>query len=117
MQMHAVKGNRFVFEGGHFDFDKISSVFKTYEIGDLKDNFILIGLVQNNKTAEDFFRDLRKYDTKDEWTYDFNDDDLMELCGFLVSHNHEMYDYFVKYGFAIYDMSTESRPIIRQVIH
>ena len=113
---HAVKGNRFVLEGGHFDLDKISSIFKTYDIGELKDNFILIGLVQNKKTAEEFFNDLRKYDTEDEWTYGFDDDELMELCGHLVSDNREMHDYFVKYGFMIYDTSADRERVFDQII-
>lgn len=45
----AVKGNRFVLEGAYFDFEKISSILKTYGIEEFKDNFLLIGLVQNKK--------------------------------------------------------------------
>ena len=116
LHKHVIKGNRFVMEGGHIDFDKISSVFRTYEIGELKDNFILIGLVQHKKTAKEFFNDLRKYDTKDEWTHDYKDGDLMELCELIVKHSQEMYDYCVKYGFTIYDTSTDREQVFAQII-
>jgi hypothetical protein len=116
LRKHAVEGNRFVLEGGHFDFEKIASIFKTYGIGELKDNFILIGLVQNKKTAEEFLSDLRKYDTEDEWTYDFNDDDLMGLCETLVSDNRKMFDSFIKYGFTIYDTSGERERFFDKII-
>ena len=113
---HVVKGNKFVMEGGHFEFDKISSTFNTYELGELKDNFILIGLVQHKKTAAQVFDNLRKYDTADEWTHDMDDNDLLDLCNFFVEHNQEMHDYLVKYGFTIYDTSGEREKIFDKII-
>jgi hypothetical protein len=46
----------------------------------LKDNFLLIGLVQNKKTADEFINDFRKYDTEDDWTYGFDNDELREYA-------------------------------------
>ena len=116
LRKHAVKGNRFVLEGGHFDFEKISPVLKIYGIEELKDNFILIGLVQNKKTAEEFFCDLRKYDTEDDWTYGFDDDELREFSEMCVRFNREMTDYLIKYGFAVYDTSTERERVFEKII-
>ena len=116
LRKHDVKGNRFVLEGGHFDFEKISSILKMYGIEELKDNFILIGLVQNKKTADEFFNDIRKYDTEDEWTYSCDDGELMEVCEDLVSHSREMYDCLVKYGFTIYDTSTEREQVLDRIV-
>ena len=117
LRAHVVKGNRFVLEGGHFDFEKISSIVKMYGIEELKDNFILIGLVQNKKTADKFFNDLRKYDTEDEWTYGFDDNELRELIiqDFIPS-NQFMTDHLVKYGFTIYDTSTEREQVFDKII-
>ena len=44
----------------------------------LKDDFLLIGPVQNNKTANEFFNDFQKHDTKGDWAYGFSDDELRE---------------------------------------
>ncbi|MCL2378269.1 MAG: hypothetical protein FWC77_03990 [Defluviitaleaceae bacterium] len=115
LRKHDVKGNRFVLEGGHFDFEKITSILKMYGIEEMKDHFILIGLV-NKKTADELFNDIRKYDTEDEWTYSCDDTELIEVCKGLVSHNQEMYDNFVKYGFRIYDMSAERERVFQQII-
>ena len=41
----AVKGNRFVLEGGYFNFEKMLSILQEYGIEKLEDNFLLIGLV------------------------------------------------------------------------
>ena len=116
LRKHDVKGNKFVLEGGHFDLDKISSILKTYGIEELKDRFILIGLVQDKKTAKEFFNDIRKYDTEDDWTYSLDDDDLMELCGFLVSDSQDMWKNLTKYGFTIYDTTTERERVFEKVI-
>jgi len=116
LRKHAVKENRFVLEGGHFDFEKISSILKMYGIEDLKDNFILIGLVQNNKTADEFFNDLRKYDTEDEWTYGINDDELREFSEMSILFNREMTDYLLKYGFTIYDTSVEREQVLDRIV-
>jgi len=116
LRKHNVKGNRFVLEGGHFDFEKISSILKTYGIEELKEKFILIGLVQNKKTAAELFSDIRKYDTEDEWTHSCDDSELMKVCEGLASYSRIMYDYFVKYDFMIYDTSEEREHVFDRII-
>ena len=116
LRAHAVKGNKFVMEGVHFDFDKIMPILKTYGIEKLKDNFILIGLVCNNKTVDELFDDLRKYDTEDDWTYGFNDDKLREECEYAISFSQSMTEHLMKYGFTIYDTSTEREQLFAQIL-
>lgn len=116
LRTHDVKGNRFVLEGGHFDFDRITDILKTYGIEALKDRFILIGLVQNDKTAEQYFADLRKHDTQDEWTYGMDDKELKEFSEMSVAFNREMTDYLRRFGFAIYDTSFERERVLDGII-
>jgi len=116
LQAHAVEGNRFVLEGGHFNFEKILPILKMYGIEELKDNFFLIGLVQNKKTADEFFNDLRKYDTEDDWTYSLDDDDLREFSQEAIQSNRSMTDHLVKYGFTIYDTSTEREQVFDKIV-
>jgi hypothetical protein len=112
----AVKGNRFVLEGGYFNFEKILPILKTYGIEELKDNFLLIGLVQNKKTVDEFVSDFKKYDTEDDWTYNFNDDDLREVSKDAISFSRSMSDHLVKYGFTIFDTSMEREQVLDQII-
>ena len=112
----AVKGNRFVLEGGYFNFDKIQPIIKTYGIDDLKNNFLLIGLVQNKKTVTEFINDFKKYDTEDDWTYGFSEDDLREISEDAVSFNQSMTDHLTKYGFTIYDISNDREQILDQIV-
>ncbi len=117
LRAHAVKGNRFVLEGGYFNFEKISSILKMYEIEDLKDNFLLIGLVQNKKTADEFVNDFKKYDTEDDWTYGFDDDELREYASQeAIPFSRSMTDYLMEYGFTIYDTSTEREQVLKQIV-
>jgi hypothetical protein len=116
LRAHAVKGNRFVLEGGYFNFEKIVPILKMYGIEELKDNFLLIGLVQNNKTVDEFINDFKRYDTEDDWTYNFSDDDLREISEDTISFSRSMTDYLVKYGFKIYDTSTEREQVFNKII-
>jgi hypothetical protein len=117
LRAHAVKGNRFVLEGGHFNFEKILPILKMYGIEELKDKFFLIGLAQNKKTADEFFKDLRKYDTEDDWTYGFDDDELREYASQeAIPSSRSMTDYLVKYGFTIYDTSTEREKVFDKIV-
>lgn len=112
----AVKGNRFVMEGGYFNFEKILPILNMYEIEELKDNFLLIGLVQNKKTVDEFVSDFKKYDTEDDWTYNFNDDNLREISEDTISFSRSMSDHLVKYGFTIYDTSVEREQVLDQIL-
>jgi hypothetical protein len=116
LSSQAVKGNRYVLEGGYFNFEKILPILKMYGIEELKDNFLLIGLVQNKKTADEFFNDFRKYDTEDDWTYSLDDDDLRGVSHEAIPFSRAMTDHLVKYGFTIYDTSTEREQVLNQIV-
>ena len=116
LRARIVKGNRFVLEGGYFHFDKISSILKMYEIEEMKDHFLLIGLVQNNKTVDEFISDFKRYDTEDDWTYGFSDDDLREISEDAIMMNREMTDSLMKHGFTIYDTSAEREQVFDKII-
>jgi len=117
LRAHAVAGNRFVLEGTYFDFEKISSVLQLYGIEELQDNFILIGLVQNNKTADEFVGDLRKYDTEDDWTYGLSDDELRKYANHdAIPFSRAMTEQLVKYGFTIYDASKAREQVFDQIV-
>jgi len=112
----AVKENRFVLEGGYVDFEKMLPILKTYGIDELKNNFLLVGLVQNNKTVDEFVGDFKKYDTKDDWTYGFNNDDLIKISEDEISNSQYLSDYLTKHGFAIYDTSTKREQILNKIV-
>jgi len=113
-----IKGNRFVMEGTAFNFDILSSVLSMYETGNLEDRFILIGLVQNKKTADEFVRDSKKYDTEDDWTYGWSDEELREYAiSRAIPFNREMTGLLVKHGFTVYDTSIDREQVLAQIMY
>jgi len=112
----AVNNNKFALEGGYFDFEKITSILKTYGIEELKDNFLLIGLVQTKKSITELVTDFKKYDTKDDWTYGFGDDDLKEIAEDVAEDSRYMVDYLKEYGFTVYDTSVKREQVFAQIV-
>ena len=112
----ALKENYFVLEGWSFDFEQITSILKMYGIEDLKEKFILIGLVQSHKTVDELISDMKKYDTKHDWTYGLNDEKLREIAEENISFSRYSIDYLPKYGFTLYDTSMEREQVLEQII-
>jgi len=112
----AVNGNTFVLEGGYFKFEDIIPILKSYEVDEFKNNFLLIGLVQNKKTINGFVDDFKKYDTEADWTYGFSDDDLRELSDDFVEDNRYFSNYLLQHGFTVYDTSSERESVLGQII-
>ncbi len=117
LRAHYVEGNGFVLEGGYFNFEKISSILNEYGVKELKDRFILIGLVQDKKTTDEYVNDFKKYDTEDDWTYNFSEDELREyVTQDAIPFNRLMTEYLTKYGFTVYDTSTERESVFEKII-
>lgn len=116
LHRHAVKGNRFVMEGGYFHFQKVFSILKTYGIEEAKDKFLLIGLVQNHKTVDAFIKDLKAHDTQDDWTYGLHDRDLREVAADAVASSQAMTAQLLAYGFTVYDTSADRERVLQQII-
>lgn len=117
LRAHNVKDNAFVLEGGYFDFEKITSVLKEYGVNELKDRFILIGLVQGQKTVDEYVSDFKKYDTEDDWTYNLCEDELRDyVTQDAIPFNRVMMDHLAKYRFTIYDTSSERERVLDKII-
>ena len=113
----ALKENYFVLEGWSFDFEQIIPILNMYGIKSLKEHFVLVGLVLNNKTVDELVNDMRKYDTKHDWTYGLDDNELKKLAEENISYSQHISDYLVKHGFTLYDTSTERETIFDKIIN
>ena len=109
-------GTRFVLEGGYLNFEKILPILKMYGVEELADSFLLIGLVQNNKTADELVSDFKRYDTDADWTYGFGDDDLMEVSKDVLMFSQSMSDDLARRGFTIYDTSNNREQVFAQIL-
>lgn len=111
-----VKENHFVLEGAYYDFEKVENILKLYGIENIKDRFHLIGLVQREKSADDFYSDFKKFDTEDDWTYSLSDYELKNVSEEAVSYNEEMYEKLTEYGFDIYDTSKDRDKVFAEIL-
>ncbi|MCR5629344.1 hypothetical protein [Eubacterium sp.] len=111
-----VKENHFVLEGAYYDFEKVENILKLYGIENIKDRFHLIGLVQREKSADDFYSDFKKFDTEEDWTYSLSDDELKNVSEEAVSYNEEMYEKLTEYGFDIYDTSKDRDKVYAEIL-
>lgn len=117
LRAHDVKENNFVLEGGYFDFEKITAILNEYGAEKLADRFLLIGLVQTKKTIDEYVRDFKEYDTEDDWTYQFTEEELREyVVRDAIPFNRAMAENLKKYGFTIYDVSTERERVFNEII-
>jgi hypothetical protein len=116
LNSHVIKENRFVLEGAYFNFDKIESILKEYDIKSLEEEFTLIGLVQNQKKADDFYNDFVKHDTENDWTYNLCDDELQEISKEAVTFSRSMTCHLEKHGFTIYDTSIDREKVFDKII-
>ena len=118
MKGQVAKGNKFVLEGFYFDFGKILSILKLYDIEELKDNFILIGLTQQNKKVDEYVSDFKKYDTEDDWTYGWSDDEYREYAiQDAIPLSQSVTKHLLEYGFTIYDTSTERERVFNKIVN
>ena len=114
---HGANGSTgFVMEGAYYDFDQIESVLKSYGIEEAKNRFVLIGLIQSKKSANEFFDDFRKYDTAEDWTFSLDDNELRAVAEDAVSFNEDMYKLLSSHGFEVFDTSTDREKVFDEII-
>ena len=109
-------GTNFVIEGWHYDFEKMLPVLNMYEIEELSDHFLLIGLTYPNKTPEDYFDDRKKYDMPDDWTYNLCDDELKCLSIDAVEYSRKIHDMYSVYNPLFYDVSQNREQVLDKIV-
>jgi len=109
-------GTNFIIEGWHYDFEKMLPILKMYEIEELSDYFLLIGLVYPNKTPKEYFNDRKKYDSTDDWTYNLCDEELKGLSIDAVEYNRKILDKYSIYNPRIYDVSQEREQVLDKIV-
>ena len=107
-------GDKFVAALTHFSFDTVFA--KIEEILNLHEAFTLIGLTYSHKSWEDIRRDVKQYDTKDDWTHQLSDEELDDFCKGSVGHNRYFAEKFSEYGFLVYDVSAERDKVFARIV-
>ena len=115
-------GTKYVFEDGkgYFDFDKLVPIWEKIEPDKdyWKTQYLIIGLNYPNKTPEQLFNDIRKYDDEREWTRNLSDDDLKSF----INNNWEesnnfIRDQFQKWNPIVYDVSKNRNDVLDKIVN
>lgn len=94
-------GSRFVIEGTHIDFESVIP----YIYNNLKDKYEIIGLTYDYLNEEKMYKNIKKYDTEDDWTYYNTDEELKGNIRYFIKRNKFFHNEFLKYDIKTYDVS------------
>ena len=113
------KGCPFVVDATFFDFD-IAIPIMRQELYDrtgmaLTDAFIFIGL-DNHKTAEELFADVRKHDTPEDWSYTFSDADLLAHCAENIGADEAFYEHWRELAWLRYDVAEGRERVFAKIM-
>jgi len=97
-------------------FPLMDEILQTMNGLKLHEEFALIGLTYNHKTWEDLRRDVKQYDTENDWTYKLTDAKLDCFCKESVErHNKFFAKKFNEYNFMSYDVSYERDSVLGKI--
>ena len=108
-------GNKFyggcktVIEGTHIDFERLIPNINL-------EKYLLIGLTYNNRTKEDMFNIIRKYDTEDDWSYYLDDNKLSEYCNHYMYINKFFDEKFKEYNIKTFDTSKNREDVLKKAL-
>ncbi len=102
------KNIRRIIEGIYIDLDILFKEIK-------KEDFIIIGLHYSNRTEEQFLKYLKKYDTKLDWTIQYDDNGKLKSIKHFLNRNKDFMKMYKKYEILNYDVS-ENRELVFETI-
>ncbi len=109
------EGNKFydgcktVIEGTDIDFERL--------LPDIdRSKYLLIGLTYNQRSKEDLFRTIRKYDTEDDWSYYLSDEQLEKYCEDYIERNQFFNEKFKEYHILSYDTSMDREKVLTEIV-
>ena len=112
-------GSNFVVDTTFFDFDTgiplMKESLQKYWGLKLLDEFIFICL-DNSKTSEELFNDIRKYDMPGDWSYNISDDELRKHCDKNTGFDGEFYEKWKELGLRRYDVAKGREQIFDTIV-
>ena len=112
-------GSKFVVDATFFVFDTgiplMKEILQKMNGRRLSDEFIFISL-DNSKTSEELFNDIKKYDTEEDWTYGLSDDDLKKHCNENVGIDWAFYEKWKELEFLRYDVAQGREQVFNKIV-
>ena len=102
-------GCKTVIEGTDIDFERLLPAIDQRK-------YCLIGLTYNSISKEELFRNIRAYDTEDDWTYYVSDEQLEMFCEQFVERNRFFAEKFKEYQIMTYDTSVNREEVLSRIL-
>ncbi|PWV94451.1 shikimate kinase [Paenibacillus cellulosilyticus] len=102
------KGINYVIEGSDIDLNEFYKHFA-------KDDFIVVGICYLDRSAEEIYHTMKKYDTIIDWSYYMEDDELLKYSEALVSRNKRYAESFQKHDIKYYDVSHDRNKVLKEI--
>lgn len=92
-----------------------TSVKDCKELYDNKNNLIYV-LGQIEITPEDMAKNIKKYDTKYDWTFGINYEELVEYCTNSIEKSKSIKQECNKYGLKFFDTSYDRQEVLNEIM-
>lgn len=106
-------GIKFVIEGTHIDFEKLMPFLQSDKY---KEKYEIIGLTYNNITEDKMYKDIKKYDTEDDWTYWCSEKELNDNVRYFIKRNKYFDNKFKEYNIKTYDTSFDRNKVLDEIV-
>lgn len=105
-------GIKYVIKGTHIDFEILMPFLQNDKY---KEKYEIIGLTYNDIT-EEMYKNIKKYDTEDDWTYWCGDEELKDNIKYFLDRNTFFNDKFKEYNIKTYDTSFKREKVLKKII-
>lgn len=82
-----------------------------------KDNVVIVCLGLGDISSEEIFKNVRKFDNEDDWTYDVADYNLKIWCKHWVELNDKLKEQCPLYGIKYFDTTGNRKEKLNEVMH
>ena len=106
-------GIKTVIEGTHIDFETLIPFLKSDKY---REKYEIIGLTYNHITEQDLYKNIKKYDTEDDWTYWCSEDELMGNVRYFIERNQYFNQKLIQYGIKTYDTSFDREKVLNDIV-
>jgi len=106
-------GIKTVIEGTYIDFEQIIPFLQNEKY---KEKYEIIGLTYNFLSEQELYKNIKKYDTEDDWTYWCSDEILKGNVKHFINKNKYFDLEFKKYNINTYDTSFDRENVLNEII-
>lgn len=103
-------GEKFVIEGNINNLDKIIDKLD-------KEKISVIGLVYDNLSEEQFFKDIKEHESSTDWTHYLPDNSLKSRLANFISENKKISNILAELDINVYDVSQIREEILKSALN